>query len=104
MQDDRLSHRYGSLRHGHCRWVGFRDDDHFRGLLIEALSDLLVEPTAHIQRGRMDFIVMRYETNCAILHDIFQSIRTVLCKGRLLCKPSPEPLCSARHALVYILS
>jgi len=34
----------------------------------------------------------------SLLLDVFQSIQTVLCKG------SPGPLCSARQALVYILS
>ena len=51
--------------------IGFRYGYHLFGIVIESLGDLLMKPAPHVERGRMDFIVMRYETNCAIFHDIF---------------------------------
>jgi hypothetical protein len=78
--------------------VGIRDgNDHLYGsVVIKTLGDLLMKPATHTQRGSVDLFVVRYETNSAILHDIFRSIRIVLCKS------SPERCCITRRALVNI--
>ena len=75
LTDEKNSSVREALRYGHGRGcVRVRLDVRVLGVFVKSLGDLLMKPAPHVERGRVNFFVMWYETNCAILHDVFQSM------------------------------